>query len=157
VSDIDPTKMSKEQLLVEWSVREEELRTQFETIKEAERQGSALLSRFRRLFEASPTPTIVMDSRGFVEEWNAPAQECFPVLCENFLVSRLFDTASASRLREKMREECYERSHELQLNAAGDNCAMNAELVALGDDPTHTSFALFFDSGRLESTEQQAD
>lgn len=70
----DPTRLSREELLAEWSVREEELRLQFESINTAQAQAQLLLQRYERMFAYCPLPMLVIDSRARVQEANRAAR-----------------------------------------------------------------------------------
>jgi len=70
----DPTRLSREELLAEWSVREEELRLQFESLRTAQTQSQLLLQRYERIFAYCPFPMLLIDSRNRVLEANRAAR-----------------------------------------------------------------------------------
>jgi PAS domain-containing protein len=70
----DPTLLSKEELITEWAVREEELRLQFESLKSAQTQAQYLLQRYERIFAFCPLPLLVIDNRAQAKEINNAAR-----------------------------------------------------------------------------------
>jgi len=71
----DPTRLSKEELITEWAVREEELRLQFESLKSAQTQAQYLLQRYERIFSFCPLPLLVIDNRAQAKELNHAARQ----------------------------------------------------------------------------------
>jgi hypothetical protein len=71
----DPTRLTKEELITEWAVREEELRLQFESLKAAQTQAQFLLHRYERIFSFCPLPLLVIDNRAQAKDINNAARQ----------------------------------------------------------------------------------
>lgn len=92
----DPTKLSKDELLTEWAVREEELRLQFESLKAAQTQAQVLLQRYERIFAFCPLPLMIIDNRATVREMNNAARHYLGAalsLRSNHLLNSLADSS----------------------------------------------------------------
>jgi PAS domain-containing protein len=101
----DPTRLSKEELIAEWAVREEELRLQFESLKMAQTQSQLLLQRYERMFAYSPQAMLVIDSRARVQEANQAARRLLGDSLDSNIsgLPELLDNASRLALSQALR------------------------------------------------------
>lgn len=104
---IDLEQLSPEELVNEWSIREEELRIQNEQLIESGQQVADIAERFERVFLYIPLPVILLDSRGFVLDVNVAAQETFQRLAktQRFLFSRILATDARGTLDEVLADK----------------------------------------------------
>ncbi|MFC7335080.1 PAS domain-containing protein [Rhodocista pekingensis] len=77
---MDPTKLSKEELVQEWNVREEELRLQNEQLRESELRAVTQLQRFETMFNHFPLPVVIVDDHLVIVDANRAAKETLPAL-----------------------------------------------------------------------------
>lgn len=77
---VDPTKLSKDELVQEWNVREEELRLQNEQLRESELRAVTQLQRFETMFNHFPLPVVIVDEHLVIVDANRAAKETLPAL-----------------------------------------------------------------------------
>lgn len=123
-SKVDPQKLSPEELLNEWSIREEELRLQNEQLKISEQKMARDSMRFQQIFQYVPMPIVLLDVRAFVKDMNLAALNRFPVLTsvKNFYLPRVLDQQSGRIVLEEVRSESGKlpTSHTLALKDSDD-------------------------------------
>ncbi|WP_306150519.1 MULTISPECIES: hypothetical protein [unclassified Roseibium] len=107
MSELDPTRLTPDELRNEWSIREEELRLQNEQLRETERKISEIAERFEVVFQHIPLPIILLDRRAFVQDANTAAYKAFPAIAamKNYFLPRLITDASKAELMSLLEDE----------------------------------------------------
>lgn len=154
----DPTRLSKEELLAEWAVREEELRLQFESLNTAQTQSQVLLQRYERIFSYCPLPMLVIDSRAVVREVNRAARVVLPEtpIGSTTHLHNLLDDASRLSLTQSLRSFCNKDApvaDTLRLVFREEHLDRAARLVALDAQSPPESYVLIL----LEEQQGDAD
>lgn len=146
----DPTSLSKEELLAEWAVREEELRLQFESLRTSQTQSQLLLQRYERIFAYAPFPMLVLDSRLLVKEANQAARNIMrdSLSASSTHLPRLLVEPSQLTLAQTMRkfadsDRSVSESLRLHFKDVGE---FEVTLVSLDTQVPAESYAMMLDS-----------
>ena len=143
----DPTRLSKEELLAEWAVREEELRLQFESIKTAQSQSQLLLQRYERIFAYCPVAMLVIDSRARIQEANQAARALLGDALDTHRehLPMLLDDASRLALSQALRGMSNPEAgiaEQMSVELRDRTLNLNTRLVSLDVQSPPNSYAL---------------
>lgn len=133
---LDPKLLSPDELLSEWSIREEELRLQNEQLKNAEQSLAKTANRFEQLFKRLPVVVVLIDSRGFVKDANAAAFDAFPIFSRmvNFYFPRLLDEASTRALLAVLEGDASDQDADIVISTRNEPQTFKLTVIRIPDD-----------------------
>ncbi|ACJ01222.1 PAS domain-containing protein [Rhodospirillum centenum] len=141
---MDPTKLSKDELVQEWNVREEELRLQNEQLRESELRAVTQLQRFETMFNHFPLPVVIVDDHLVIVDANRAAKETLPALIrvrDSSLVRFLDAPTRSSVTRTLVQGGVADIDAGLHLQAP---VAYRLRVVPLHSDPGRMNYAVIF-------------